>query len=294
MKIGILMGGPSAERNISLKTGKAVAIACCELGHEILELSFRTNYQKFLPLLRSTDLVFNALHGTVGEDGIIQAWLDENNIKYTGSGAFASSLCMNKDKSKNVARSLGLLTPDWEIIHSIDDVISLNTPLVIKPNDQGSTVGLSIVRNINGTSEAINHAMQYSDNIIAEKFVRGREITVTILGEKVLPIVEIRSKHELYDYECKYTPGMSEYICPAELNQYLTIEIQKDTKRLFKALECQVYGRADYLLDKEDKCFFLEMNTLPGMTSTSLVPISAKADGLSFIKLISCILEMSL
>ena len=294
MKIGILMGGPSAERNISLKTGKAVAIACRKLGHEILELSFRTNYQKFLPLLRSTDLVFNALHGTVGEDGIIQAWLDENNIKYTGSGAFASSLCMNKDKSKNVARSLGLLTPDWEIIHSIDDVISLNTPLVIKPNDQGSTVGLSIVRNINGTSEAINHAMQYSDNIIAEKFVRGREITVTILGEKVLPIVEIRSKHELYDYECKYTPGMSEYICPAELGQYLTIEIQKDTKRLFKALECQVYGRADYLLDKEDKCFFLEMNTLPGMTSTSLVPISAKADGLSFIKLISCILEMSL
>ena len=294
MKIGILMGGPSAERNISLKTGKAVAIACRELEHEILELSFRTNYQKFLPLLRSTDLVFNALHGTVGEDGIIQAWLDENNIKYTGSGAFASSLCMNKDKSKNVARSLGLLTPDWEIIHSIDDVISLNTPLVIKPNDQGSTVGLSIVRNINGKSEAINHAMQYSDNIIAEKFVHGREITVTILGEKVLPIVEIRSKHELYDYECKYTPGMSEYICPAELNQYLTIEIQKDTKRLFKALECQVYGRADYLLDKEDKCFFLEMNTLPGMTSTSLVPISAKADGLSFIKLISCILEMSL
>ena len=294
MKIGILMGGPSAERNISLKTGKAVAIACRELGHEILELSFRKNYQKFLPLLRSTDLVFNALHGTVGEDGIIQAWLDKNNIKYTGSGAFASSLCMNKDKSKNVARSLGLLTPDWEIIHSIDDVISLNTPLVIKPNDQGSTVGLSIVRNINGKSEAINHAMQYSDNIIAEKFVRGREITVTILGEKVLPIVEIRSKHELYDYECKYTPGMSEYICPAELGQYLTIEIQKDTKRLFKALECQVYGRADYLLDKEDKCFFLEMNTLPGMTSTSLVPISAKADGLSFIKLISCILEMSL
>ena len=294
MKIGILMGGPSAERNISLKTGKAVAIACCELGHEILELSFRENYQKFLPLLRSTDLVFNALHGTVGEDGIIQAWLDKNNIKYTGSGAFASSLCMNKDKSKNVARSLGLLTPDWEIIHSIDDVISLNTPLVIKPNDQGSTVGLSIVRNINGKSEAINHAMQYSDNIIAEKFVRGREITVTILGEKVLPIVEIRSKHELYDYECKYTPGMSEYICPAELGQYLTIEIQKDTKRLFKALKCQVYGRADYLLDKEDKCFFLEMNTLPGMTSTSLVPISAKADGLSFIKLISCILEMSL
>ena len=294
MKIGILMGGPSAERNISLKTGKAVGIACRELGHEILELSFHENYQKFLPLLRSTDLVFNALHGTVGEDGIIQAWLDKNNIKYTGSGAFASSLCMNKDKSKNVARSLGLLTPDWEIIHSIDDVISLNTPLVIKPNDQGSTVGLSIVRNINGKSEAINHAMQYSDNIIAEKFVRGREITVTILGEKVLPIVEIRSRHELYDYECKYTPGMSEYICPAELGQYLTIEIQKDTKRLFKALECQVYGRADYLLDKEDKCFFLEMNTLPGMTSTSLVPISAKADGLSFIKLISCILEMSL
>ena len=288
------MGGPSAERNISLKTGKAVSIACRELGHEILELSFRTNYQKFLPLLRSTDLVFNGLHGTVGEDGIIQTWLDKNNIKYTGSGAFASSLCMNKDKSKNVARSLGLLTPDWEIIHSIDDVISLNTPLVIKPNDQGSTVGLSIVRNINSKSEAINHAMQYSDNIIAEKFVHGREITVTILGEKVLPIVEIRSRHELYDYECKYTPGMSEYICPAELGQYLTIEIQKNTKRLFKALECQVYGRADYLLDKEDKCFFLEMNTLPGMTSTSLVPISAKADGLSFIKLISCILEMSL
>ena len=294
MKIGILMGGPSAERNISLKTGKAVSIACRELGHEILELSFRTNYQKFLPLLRSTDLVFNGLHGTVGEDGIIQAWLDKNNIKYTGSGAFASSLCMNKDKSKNVARRLGLLTPDWEIIHSIDDVLSLNTPLVIKPNDQGSTVGLSIVRNINSKSEAINHAMQYSDNIIAEKFVRGREITVTILGEKVLPIVEIRSRHELYDYECKYTPGMSEYICPAELGQYLTIEIQKNTKRLFKALECQVYGRADYLLDKEGKCFFLEMNTLPGMTSTSLVPIAAKADGLSFVKLISCILEMSL
>ena len=294
MKIGILMGGPSAERNISLKTGKAVASACRELGHEIMELSFRANYKKFLPLLRSTDLVFNALHGTVGEDGIVQAWLDKNNIKYTGSGAGASSLCMNKDKSKNVARSLGLLTPNWEIIHSIDDVISLNAPLVIKPNDQGSTIGLSVVRNINGKSDAINHAMQYSDYIIAEQFVRGREITVAILGENVLPIVEIRSGHELYDYESKYTPGMSKYVCPAELGQYLTIEIQKNTKKLFKALECKVYGRADYLLDKEGKCFFLEMNTLPGMTSTSLVPIAAKANGLSFKKLIDCILEMSL
>ena len=294
MKIAILMGGPSTERDVSLRTGQAVALACRELGHDTVELSFRNNYQKFLQELRLADIVFNGLHGTVGEDGIIQAWMDKNNIPYTGSGALSSALCMNKDKSKNVARNLGLLTPDWEIIHGIDDVISFHTPLVIKPNNQGSTVGLSIVRNIGDKAAAIDEAMKYSDNIIVEKYIPGREITLAILGEKVLPIVEIRSSHELYDYECKYTPGMSEYICPAALDHNLTKDIQKNTEKIFKALDCRAYGRADYLLDEEGRYFFLEMNTLPGMTSTSLVPMAAKAHGLSFAKLINCILEMSL
>ena len=294
MKIAILMGGPSTERDVSLRTGQAVALACRELGHDTVELSFRNNYQKFLQELRLADIVFNGLHGTVGEDGIIQAWMDKNNILYTGSGALSSALCMNKDKSKNVARNLGLLTPDWEIIHGIDDVVSFHTPLVIKPNNQGSTVGLSIVRNIGDKAAAIDEAMKYSDNIIVEKYIPGREITLAILGEDVLPIVEIRSSHELYDYECKYTPGMSEYICPAVLDHNLTKDIQKNTEKIFKALDCRAYGRADYLLDEEGRYFFLEMNTLPGMTSTSLVPMAAKAHGLSFAKLINCILEMSL
>ena len=294
MKIAVLMGGPSIERDVSLKTGHAVAQACHELGHETVELSFRTNYKKFLPELRSMDIVFNGLHGTVGEDGIIQAWLDENDIQYTGSGAFSSAMCMNKDKSKNIARNLGLLTPDWEIIHRIDDVISFPTPVVIKPNHQGSTVGISIVHNISEKSTAINEAMKYGDNIMVEKYVSGREITVAILGEEVLPIVEINSNNELFDYECKYTPGMSNYICPALLDDNLTNDIQKNTKIIFNALDCWAYGRADYLLDEDGRYFFLEMNTLPGMTSTSLVPIAAKAHGLSFVKLINSILEMSL
>ena len=294
LRVGILMGGPSEEKEVSIATGKAVIKACEENGYTATEFVFDTNYKKYLKELKKQNIIFNALHGGIGENGKIQKWLDENDIKYTGSGAIASSLCMDKAASKKIAKRNGIETPDWQLIQRLDQNVKITLPFVVKPNDQGSTVGLSIVKNDQFIKPAIDLAFQHGNKVIIEKFISGRELTIPIINEDTYPIVEINPKNNYYDYECKYTPGMSEYVCPADLEQNLVEKIEANTMKLFQKFDCSVYARADYILDKSGVPYFLEMNTLPGMTSTSLVPKSAHARGQSFQKLIRYIIELSL
>jgi D-alanine-D-alanine ligase len=294
LKVGILMGGPSEERDVSISTGGAVSKACIENGYLVTEFSFRNDYKKYLNEMDDHDIIFNALHGGIGENGSVQAWMDENGIKYTGSGSLASSLCMDKAKSKEIAKSKGIDTPKWQLLTNPDDEIEIECPFVVKPNDQGSTVGLTIVKNQRSIKSAIRKALKYGTDVIIEEYIDGKELTIPIIGNRPFPVVEINPAHDLYDYECKYTPGMSEYNCPAELDKILLNKIEYNTIILFEIFGCSIYARADYILDKSGIPYFLEMNTLPGMTSTSLVPKSANAKGLTFKQLIAKIIQLSL
>ena len=300
MKVSVLMGGTSAERGVSLKTGKAVMNACLELGYEATPVDFNGDYSSILNDLKYSDIVFNALHGTVGEDGTIQSWLDENNIDYTGSGPNSSRLCMNKNESKKIVRKNNYLTPEWFAIDknyekiTSETIKSIDFPCIVKPNAQGSTFGLSIVNDNNELIDAIKLAGKYDDTLLIEKYIIGREITVGILDHKALPIVEIIPDHQLYDYECKYSPGMSQYLCPTDIESSKEKQIKEDSEKIFKLLGCNGYGRLDFLLDKNGRHFFLELNTLPGMTSTSLLPIAADKSGKSFTDLIGIIIGLSL
>ncbi len=287
------MGGSSEECDVSKATGNAVAIACQILGYEVIELVFNNNFKKILPILKNADVVFNALHGGSGENGEMQSWMDDNQILYTGSGTDASKICMDKSLSKTMARDLGLLTADWQLIDDPKKEVLIFLPFVVKPNNQGSTVGLSIVFSEKDIKPAIEKAFMHGETVIIEQYIKGRELTVTILGEKAFPIVEIQPNHKLYDYECKYTPGMSKYICPADLNINLAYNIKRDTEKIFKELGCKVYGRADFILSRDSKYYFLEMNTLPGLTKTSLVPKSTETDGLPFEELVKKIIDLS-
>ena len=239
--------------------------------------------------LHSVDLVFLGLHGSIGENGTIQGFLETLGIKYTGSDPLSSAICMDKNISKIIARGSKVNTPNWEILKMSQTLNedSFEFPLVIKPNDQGSTLGLTIVHKKAELGPALNLAYNYSSSVMVEQFIEGRELTVTLIEGKALPVCEIIPSHELYDYECKYTSGMSKYVCPADIDLDLTKRVQEITERLFDVLKCRHYSRADFRLDHEDNLWFLEMNTLPGMTDTSLAPMAAKVAGFSFNDLIN-------
>ena len=288
------MGGSSAEREVSIKTGRAVIKACEELGHEAISVNFYDDYKSTLATLKATDIVFNALHGTTGEDGTIQLWLEDNNIPFTGSDSDSSKLCMNKDKSKKTVRDNNFLTPDWFLIDKENESNRIYYPCIVKPNAQGSTFGLSMIENKDGINDAIKLAFKYDSEVLIEQYIKGREITVGILDGNPLPIVEIIPEHSLYDYECKYSPGMSKYLCPAKLDKDLEHNIKKDSLDIFNILKCHGYGRLDFILDDDGKYYFLEINTLPGMTSTSLLPMAAKEQGLMFEELIDMIIRVSI
>ena len=294
MKVSVLMGGTSAERDVSLKTGMAVIKACIELGYTTRPIEFLDDYKSLLPELKNSDIVFNALHGTIGEDGTIQSWLDKNNIPYTGSDSDSSRRCMNKDQSKSIVRENNFLTPDWLLIEKKINLEAINFPCIVKPNAQGSTFGISMVESEEDLAKAITFASNYDSKILIENYIEGREITVGILDDKSLPIIEIIPKHKLYDYECKYNHGMSKYLCPADIEENITNKIKNDSEKIFKKLGCSGYGRLDFILDSTGKYYFLELNTLPGMTATSLLPIAAKTSGLLFKQLINQIVEISI
>ena len=285
------MGGPGEEREIALQSGKAIQLALEAIGYNVLSITMENKLGDIISDLHSVDLVFLGLHGSIGENGTIQGFLESLGVKYTGSDPLSSAICMDKNISKIIARDSKVNTPNWEIVTRGQTLNEDNFefPLVIKPNDQGSTVGLTIVHDETELGPALNLAFNYSSSVLVEQFIEGRELTVTLIGGKALPVCEVIPSHELYDYECKYSSGMSKYICPAQIDLDLTERIQEITERLFSVLKCRHYSRADFRLDHEDNLWFLEMNTLPGMTDTSLAPMTAKAAGLSFNDLIECI-----
>ncbi len=295
MHVAVLMGGNSPEQEISLNSGKGVVKACKELGYITDSIVLNEHIEAVLPALKKVDVVFSVLHGGAGEDGTIQGYLDAQNIRYTGSGVLGSALCMDKHISKIIAKYIDIPTPDWQIIKTTkrDAVIKpdLNFPLVVKPNAAGSTIGLTIIDKIEQFQSAVNTAFQYSETVIVEQYIRGRELTVAIVGDNVFPIVEIIPAHGLYDYECKYEKGMSEYQCPAKLDNKLAELIKNNSMSIYQNLRCEGYGRVDFRLDEKNQPWFLELNTLPGMTNTSLVPKAVFAEGWSFTELIRTIIE---
>ena len=327
MKIVVICGGFSPEREVSLASGSAIGRALVNLGHDvsladpklgknqesyesdvyktkpgrkppdITEADYiKTNAMLHTSILKEAELAFIALHGTFGEDGMIQALLETAGLKYTGSGVLASALAMDKDRSKKMFQRAGITVLDWtmvregKVVHSEED---MDFPMVVKPNDQGSTVGFSIVKSYDELDAAAAKAAKHSSDVMVEKYINGRELTVAVIGNEAFPIIEIKPKNEIYDYESKYTPGMTKYVCPAELPEQLEVAIQLAAIKAFNALGCRDYARVDFLLGDKERYYCLEVNTLPGMTETSLVPKSAEALGMSFDVLVGKLLELA-
>ena len=289
------MGGDSSEREVSLSSGKAILNACKELKHEVKEFDPKEDFDLLSEEINNVDLVFNALHGGDGENGVISSKLDSLGVKYTGSDQKASAICINKDKSKKIVKKEDYYTPDWVILKKDDsktpNMSNLSFPLVVKPNSEGSTIGLSIIQDESKLIDAINLARIYDDNVLIETYISGREITVGVIAEESYPIVEIIPTHELYDYECKYTKGMTNYICPAKIDKKLSKKIKKIGLDIHQLLKCRHYSRVDFRLDENNIPWFLELNTHPGMTETSLLPKSAAAAGIDFNSLINKIIK---
>jgi len=294
MKVAVIYGGMSAERDVSINTGEAVLRACIENNYNSSGILINNKNEKIFNILKEYDIVFNALHGTFGEDGSIQSLLEDNNILFTGSGSGSSKICMNKIMCKNILRKNNYATPDWFDLNNYNKMPESFLPCIVKPNAQGSTFGLSLVEEMPRLEKAVSNSLKFDKDILLEKYIPGREITVGILNGKALPIIEILPDHKLYDYKCKYTPGMTKYICPASLPNDLSDKIRSDSLKIFDLLDCKGYGRVDYILDENNNHFFLEINTLPGMTSTSLLPIAAKADNISFNNLVKIIIQIGL
>ena len=290
----MLQGGDSEEREVSVKTGNSISQACIELGYETKVINLYDNYKKYLNDFKKTDLVFNALHGTNGEDGTIQAWFDDYSINYTGSNALSSKVSFDKVAAKIIVDSLGIRTPDWEVVCKDSKISKLNPPYVVKPSRQGSSKGVSIVHSNEDFNNAFNNAIKYDSRAMIEDFIDGREITVGLIDGEALPIVEIKTGNHFYDYNQKYTLGLSRYICPAKINRIDTLEIKRNAENIFHSLGCETYGRVDFLIDKRGFWYFLEMNTLPGMTNTSLFPKAAAADGISFNQMVDKIISLSM
>lgn len=285
-KIAVLMGGPGEEKDVSLKSGEAIKKALNHNGYDVTSIILDTKLEKLVKELLSVDLVFLGLHGNIGENGTIQGFLDALGIIYTGSGPLSSAICMDKNISKIIAKNNGIMTPKWKLCDTVIDDAKMNYPVIVKPNGQGSTVGLRIAHNERELKPALEYAFNYDNSVLVEEYIQGRELTVMLIDGKAQPVCEIIPSHEFYDYECKYTAGMSKYICPAEIDDNISNYVKKISENLFDLLKCENYSRADFRMDDQNKFWFLEMNTLPGMTDTSLAPMSALAAGISFNELI--------
>ena len=285
-KIAVLMGGPGEEKDVSLKSGQAIKKALNHNGYDVTSIILDTKLEKLVKDLLSVDLVFLGLHGNIGENGTIQGFLDALGIIYTGSGPLSSAICMDKNISKIIAKNNGIMTPKWKLCDTVIDDAKMNYPVIVKPNGQGSTVGLRIAHNESELKPALEYAFNYDNSVLVEEYIQGRELTVMLIDGKAQPVCEIIPSHEFYDYECKYTAGMSKYICPAEIDDNISNYVKKVSENLFDLIKCENYSRADFRMDDQNKFWFLEMNTLPGMTDTSLAPMSALAAGISFNELI--------
>jgi D-alanine-D-alanine ligase len=290
-RIGVLMGGISREREVSLKTGSAMLKALQESGYQALGIDVSADIVERL-LKERIEVAVIALHGRWGEDGTVQGLLELLRIPYTGSGVLASALAMNKIKAKEIFLYHGLPTPEF-ITPEEDDPEEppFPPPWVVKPASEGSTIGIDIVMEREGLQEAVRSARGYDHEVLVERFIKGKELTVGILKGEPLPIVEIVPLGGFYDYQAKYTPGQTEYILPARISEQQEQEIGELGLRAYHALGCSGCARVDLLLSDQGEAFITEVNTLPGMTETSLVPKAAAQVGISFLKLVEIIVE---
>ncbi len=284
------MGGPGAEREVSLSSAAAVERALASLGATVTPIDV---HDATFQLPADTDLAFNMIHGTFGEDGQLQAILDERGVPYTGEGADGSKLAFDKIASKRAFEAAGVPTAKWQIIRA-DEMPTLPVPLVAKPPREGSSVGVHIVKDTANLRAALDDCFARDGEVLIEEFIPGRELTVGIVGDEALPIVEIVPKVDFYSYENKYTAGASEYTCPADLSPDTTSRVRSAALAAHRSLGLHVYSRVDVLLDANDNPLVLEVNTIPGMTETSLLPKSAAANGLSFADLCEKIADLSL
>jgi D-alanine-D-alanine ligase len=330
MKIAVLFGGTSEERDVSIASGSEVVKALRSAGHEVVAVDTATGVldsaqeAKLLrsavaplppgreqldllangdptaltkaPELEGVEVLFLALHGGAEEGGTLQALLDMVGIPYTGSGMLGSAMAMDKDITKRLLRHAGIPTADWLMAPVTADAVAdeLGWPVVVKPSKQGSTVGLSVVREPADLDGALELAFQFDDEVMVERFVPGRELTVPIVGEDALPVGEIITKSEIFDYEAKYQPGAAEEIFPADLPDDIRLEAQRLALATHQTLKLRGFSRVDFRLDDSGGLWCLEVNTLPGMTGNSLVPKSAKAAGIAFPRLCERICELAI
>lgn len=294
-KVAVLLGGKSGEREVSLKSGNAVLAALLSQG---VDAHAFDPAARNLSELAGYDRVFIALHGRFGEDGTIQGALELMGIPYTGSGVMASAVGMDKWRTKLLWRASGVVTPEFEMLNANTDfaqvVERLGLPLFVKPANEGSSIGISKVKQASALAEAYAVAAKADPLVIAEKFVGGGEFTVGILDGVALPIIRIVPKNEYYDFEAKYLRNDTEYHCPSGLDAQKEAQIQQEAVQAFNVLGCSGWGRVDFLMDEAGNHYFLEVNTSPGMTDHSLVPMAAKVAGLSFEALVLRILAMTL
>lgn len=289
-KVAVLFGGPGAEREVSLRSGAAVAKALRACGAQVEEVDIKG---PDFEIPEGIDLAFNIIHGTFGEDGQLQDILDSKGIPYTGEGAAGSRVAFDKILSKVEFDNANVPTAAWHMIHRGEEP-KLTLPFVIKAPRQGSSVGVHIINDVSEVPAALEDCFQFGDEVLVEEFLKGRELTIGILGDEALPIVEIVPNEGFYDYAHKYTKGASNYYVPADIGEEATKRVQEAALAAHKALGLEVYSRVDILLTPDGRLGVLEINTIPGMTETSLLPKAAAVVGFDFPALCERIAELSL
>jgi D-alanine-D-alanine ligase len=292
-RIAVLMGGLSAEREVSLASGASVQRALVALGYDAVAIDMDRGLARALTDER-IDVAFICLHGRYGEDGAVQGLLEVMGIPYTGSGVLASALAMNKVFAKQVFETSGLTVAPYRVARRGSEVVlaglGFSLPVVVKPSREGSSVGVSIVKSEEDLPQAMETAFAYDEEILVEQFIKGREIQVGILDDRAIGAIEIVPKKEFYDYEAKYTEGMAEHILPAPLPPDLYRQVLEAGEKAHRVLDCSGYSRVDFLVTENGECYLLEVNTLPGMTDLSLLPEIAQGAGIVFGELVERIL----
>jgi D-alanine-D-alanine ligase len=295
-KVAVLLGGRSAEREISLQSGQAVLDALLRSGVDAHPFDPAGQSMEKL-LQQGFDKAFISLHGRFGEDGTIQGALELMGLPYTGSGVMASALAMDKWRTKLIWQATGIQSPRHALLQADSDfeqvAETLGLPLIVKPAREGSTIGLTKVKRAEDLAQAYQLAAEHDALVLAEEFIAGKELTVAILGETPLPVVRIEIAGELYDYEAKYFSNETKYFCPSGLPAELEAAIQRQALQAYQVLGCQGWGRVDLILSEAKQFYFLEANTSPGMTGHSLVPMAARTAGIPFEDLVLRILDLA-
>lgn len=295
MKVAVLMGGMSSEREVSLKSGAAALAALGRLGIEAVGIDAGRDVVERVRVC-GAGLAFIALHGRYGEDGCVQGALELAGIPYTGSGVAASAMAMSKTITKLIARGAGVDTPEYETLRAGEDVarLTLGAPCVVKPANGGSSIGVTICMKQDEVAPAAARAFEYDGEVIVERFIEGTLITVGIIGTRVLPPIEIETTGGFYDFAHKYTAGRTVYHCPARLDAKTTAQAQAMTMIMSRALGCRGMSRSELIVDRAGKPWFIELNTIPGMTELSLLPMGAREVGMSFDEMTLAILKEAL